>query len=997
MARSTVLSVIILISLFLVIHSANAQNINTPENFPDPNFKAYVEKYMGVDPGGEFTASEAAAMTKDFDCSRKEINDLTGIEYFSNLHTLYCPDNHLMILDLSSNTALTYLHCDNNQLIVLNLSSNIYLTFLTCRNNQLSELDVSSNRTLRELSCGHNPLTELNISTNTVLTKLFCTNNKLKELDVSANKSLTELWYVKNQLTKLDLSSNTALKRLTCSTNNLTELDLSSNTSLTFLSCENNQITKLDISPNTALETLYCSDNQLTTLNISFNKSLICLGCQNNPLKKLDLSSNTALIDLYCDNNQLTELDLSSNTSLTNLYCVGNQLTKLNMSSNTTLQGLYCAYNQLMELDLFFNTTLNQLNCSNNQLTELEFSHNTTLSWLYCKNNQIKDISSLVSLSRLISADVRNNNLDYGDWPNAQSLINRLGDPVFRNDVLQHGFACSPQNNLDPYELKDTNIARFGVATASSYRYGRTPSNAIDGDTTTLENGWSAEGDSGWWQLKLPYELPIYRIDLYPSINNLHDMFYEYSIVISSTGVFNGEEQEIVNETARERVECITYFFEPVQTKYIRLIPKDKHPYAILQEFKVYIQGDLPEDFFDHFSINTVQNFPDPNFKNCVEKFMGVAPGGDFTAAEAAAKTGAFDCHEKGISDLSGIEYFSKLQSLSCFSNHLTTLDLSANTALESLFCYNNNLTILDVSASTILKSLYCNDNQLTHLDVSNNTILTNLDCRNNHIQDISSFVSLANLVLVDVTNNNLDYSDWPYVQSLINKVGNPVFVWDPGYGYWLQSGFSYSPQNHFKPYENQNINTVEYFPDPNFKAYVEEYMGVDPGEEFTTVEAAAKTDYFSCVGKDINDISGIEYFVNLTHLNCSRNNLIAIDISKNTALTKLLCFQNQIKILDVKHNTALTSLDCSNNKFTELDVSHNTALTYLNCGWSQLTELDITNNPVLTDLQCRWSKLTDLDVSTNQALEILYCIGNHIRELYQLPLILVQEPRFTC
>lgn len=45
--------------IYIIVQCAIAsfgQHINTPDNFPDPNFRAFVEEYMGVEPGGEFTA-----------------------------------------------------------------------------------------------------------------------------------------------------------------------------------------------------------------------------------------------------------------------------------------------------------------------------------------------------------------------------------------------------------------------------------------------------------------------------------------------------------------------------------------------------------------------------------------------------------------------------------------------------------------------------------------------------------------------------------------------------------------------------------------------------------------------------------------------------------------------------------------------------------------------------------------------------------------------------
>ena len=77
------------------------------------------------------------------------------------------------------------------------------------------------------------------------------------------------------------------------------------------------------------------------------------------------------------------------------------------------------------------------------------------------------------------------------------------------------------------------------------------------------------------------------------------------------------------------------------------------------------------------------------------------------------------DVSEKEISDLTGIEAFSALTSLECWSNKITSLDMTANTALTNLNCWNNKLTSLDVSKNTALDYLSLYKNQLTSLDLS--------------------------------------------------------------------------------------------------------------------------------------------------------------------------------------------------------------------------------------------------------------------------------------
>ena len=89
---------------------------------------------------------------------------------------------------------------------------------------------------------------------------------------------------------------------------------------------------------------------------------------------------------------------------------------------------------------------------------------------------------------------------------------------------------------------------------------------------------------------------------------------------------------------------------------------------------------------------------------------------------------------EKHIYDLRGIEDFTALTYLDCYSNQLTTLDLSNNPALDTLACTSNQLTTLDVSNNTALTVLRCGGNQLTSLDVrnGNNTNITTFTCTNN-------------------------------------------------------------------------------------------------------------------------------------------------------------------------------------------------------------------------------------------------------------------------
>ena len=72
-----------------------AQNINTPQRFPDPNFRAVVERFMDVQPGGRFTGCQAAAKSGVLRCPNRNIKEMKGIEHFRGITGLNCEKNQL--------------------------------------------------------------------------------------------------------------------------------------------------------------------------------------------------------------------------------------------------------------------------------------------------------------------------------------------------------------------------------------------------------------------------------------------------------------------------------------------------------------------------------------------------------------------------------------------------------------------------------------------------------------------------------------------------------------------------------------------------------------------------------------------------------------------------------------------------------------------------------------------------------------------------------------
>jgi hypothetical protein len=101
-------------------------------------------------------------------------------------------------------------------------------------------------------------------------------------------------------------------------------------------------------------------------------------------------------------------------------------------------------------------------------------------------------------------------------------------------------------------------------------------------------------------------------------------------------------------------------------------------------------------------------NIKDDNFLNALIE-LGVDKNSDgIISTVEAAEINYLDVSSDSISDLKGIEAFVNLDTLYCYINQLTSLDVSNNTALKSLWCGSNQLTSLDVSNNTALEYLYC-------------------------------------------------------------------------------------------------------------------------------------------------------------------------------------------------------------------------------------------------------------------------------------------------
>ena len=143
----------------------------------------------------------------------------------------------------------------------------------------------------------------------------------------------------------------------------------------------------------------------------------------------------------------------------------------------------------------------------------------------------------------------------------------------------------------------------------------------------------------------------------------------------------------------------------------------------------VMVVGLLPTAAFaaGYVEINET-NFPDAKFRSFVKENLDKNKDDILDAMEIAAVK-MIEANKMGIKSLEGVGFFTALETLKCWDNELTGLDLSKNTALKELQCSNSKLQSLDLRQNTNLTQLYCGRNPLTTLDLSKNAKLKVLNC----------------------------------------------------------------------------------------------------------------------------------------------------------------------------------------------------------------------------------------------------------------------------
>ena len=158
-----------------------------------------------------------------------------------------------------------------------------------------------------------------------------------------------------------------------------------------------------------------------------------------------------------------------------------------------------------------------------------------------------------------------------------------------------------------------------------------------------------------------------------------------------------------------------------------------------------------------------------------------------------------------------------------------------------------------------------------------------------------------------------------------------------------------------------------------------------------------------SVSSSQIQDLTGIQSFINLVGLDCSFNKLKTLDLTFLNKIASLICYENsletittdnftnlktiecqnnQLTNLNLKGTRDLQSLRCYNNKLTSLNLFENKGLLYLYCGFNKIESLNLSNMPLLTIIDCESNLLNTLDLTNSENINSINCNKNLLKTI---------------
>ncbi|WP_430412057.1 leucine-rich repeat domain-containing protein [Kordia sp.] len=857
-----------------------------------------------------------ALITGSFQSNQLATIDVSQNTLLETLNVVLNPQ--FFEVDVSVNSSLKTLNMNFTQVQSIDVSNNPNLESLLCANCPLEAIDVSANPTLKILSVGGTQVPFVDVSNNPVFENLFVNNCfQLNGINIQNGNNTSVTTFLASNVPNLTCIQ---VDDVAYSTANWTNVDVGTNFSMDCGFLENDECVN---AINIPISNATCNNVIATTIvGATDSNSLQCFGNNANfadvwfsfvatetthkiALQNLTGSPNFlwhALIDaqtyncgnitdaIYCADaleGEATELTIG-NTYYIQVYShVANANTTFDICVSTnTIPGLTYVPDDNFEqalIDLGYDITLDDyvttsnintvndlnirdlgifdltgiedfagleiLNCGLNFLGELDLSNNTNLNYL------IADSAALVGLN--VQNGNNTNVTTFITLGNVDLFCIQVDDAAYSTTnwtTIENGTSfstnCGPPENDECTNAITVLISDNACSTTTSGTLLRaTDSNSLHcfGDLPDFTDVWFS----------------------FVATETTHNI-----ALLNTTGPSNTVFHAVIDAQAYNcgNITDAIYCADELQSQATDL--------TIGNTYYIQVYSDLADstETFDlcvsTLNISGLTYVPDDNFEQALIDLGYDDVLDDYVLTGSISNITELNIANKSISDLTGIEDFIALESLGCWFNQLTSIDLSQNTSLTSLQLEGNQLTSIDLSQNINLTYLRLRTNQLTSIDLTNNINLTDLSLGINQLTtvDVSQNVDLTHLSLSNNQLTNIDLANNIVLENL------------------------YLSDNQFTSVDiagNVNLDIL----------YCE-------GNQLTTLDVSNNT--------------------NITFLNCSNNLLTSLNVGNNTNLDYIDCKNNQLAILDFSINTGLRGLVASDNNLINLNIKNGNNANFL-------------------------------------------------------------------
>ncbi len=431
------------------------------------------------------------------DHTSDHINNINGIENFTNLEYLYLFGNNIKSVDnIKWPAKIKVIDLRGNY--ISEMKNTIFPEgLLTLGLEHISEFSIQLPESLEILNLDHSEnLDFTNISFPSKLKKLSICYNNIKEIEkIKFPESLEELSIEENNVDNIDcLEILENLKVLNIRDNNIKDISVINNfQKLEQFCCYNNGIKNIkNVNFPNSIKNLYLSDNEIEDIsNINWPENLEYLYLNNNKISNIDgfKVNNVGIVDMS-DNNivDLSNFESGANTiSLANnkintiegikwsnytntIILSNNEISNINnVEWPEQLDSLAINGNNIPGLNgVVWKENLRYLILSDNNISEIKnVTWPESLKALELVENNITDLSWIESGTNLLGVALNDNNIYNLE---SLSVLSKLQELHLDNNYIED---ISPLENLS--SLSSLNIKNQEII------------KVVDNETTNIE------------------------------------------------------------------------------------------------------------------------------------------------------------------------------------------------------------------------------------------------------------------------------------------------------------------------------------------------------------------------------------------------------------------------------------------------------------------------------------------------------------------------------